>query len=81
METLFIGLAFFEELKYGVVCVTMYNSRVGFGPSQQKAFYWQESEVLITICYQAGISTQLSYSQAQKGSFNRVDGAVVSRSS
>lgn len=53
----FYWFSIFEDLKYGAVCnaVTSGLRKAGFGPSQQKAFYWQESEVPITICYLARI--------------------------
>lgn len=83
METLFIGLAFLKTWSM-VLCVTLLLQgleKAGFGPSQQKAFYWQESEVLITICYLARIWTRLSYTEREKGAFDRAEGAWVSRSS
>lgn len=53
----------------------------GFATSQQRAFYWQRSEVLIAICYLARIWTLLSDSQREWGLLDGAEGAWVSRSS
>lgn len=66
METPFYWFSIFEVLKYGGVCVTLCYIGAENGwlwPQSAKKLFTGRRVMLITICYLAGISTQLSYTE------------------